>query len=279
MMPKIHSDAISEKPIIFSGPNVRAILEGRKTKTRRVITPQPNNPETFGVSPVWGHGVPCFVNGKNIPEKKRRFCIHAAFDKGGKRVDRWLSCPYGKPGDRLWVRENAWIAPPNFGDERNDPFATHTDDHGRKRVVGYSASMDCDSVRCAKDFGVKQSPSIHMPRWASRLTLEITDIRVERVQEITEEDAIAEGVAEYKVEASSDPRGMYSDCANHRFSFHQLWDSLNLKRGYGWDTNPWVWVLELAVIGNGTREIIRTILASSPRAQHEPRAGSSSNLW
>jgi hypothetical protein len=99
--------------------------------------------------------------------------------------------PYGVPGDRLWVKEKCWIAPKRFGDP---DLNNCKDPDGDGRVVGYSASMDGDSVRCAKDYGVRESPSIYMPRWASRITLEITNVRVERAQAISEADSIAEGM-------------------------------------------------------------------------------------
>lgn len=170
---------MKERPILFSGPMVRAILDGRKTMTRRVIK---NVPEIL-------------MTGKAIPE------LMGAYKKA------WVTtCPYGQPGDRLWVREK-WAC---------------LDPTKRTRVL-YAVD------RGPKDY-LWHSP-IFMPRWASRLTREITAVRVERVQDITEEDAWAEGF--------NDDDG-YSSA---RMWFMNIWDSINAKRGYGWDANPWVWVI------------------------------------
>jgi hypothetical protein len=143
-------------------------------------------------------------------------------------------CPYGNPArepgyednDRLWVRETCIISPKRFDGAQSVSYNA-TDQGGDGRIVQYIASTpDTDAAR---DYGLKATPSIHMPRWASRITLEITEVRVERLQDISHEDAWAEGInapGSFAVE-----------------EYRRLWDSLNEKRGYGWDANPWVWVV------------------------------------
>jgi hypothetical protein len=182
-----------ERPILFSAPMVRAILEGRKTQTRRVYKPRVQDNVMDQHGPLWS-----------------------------------LPCPYGVPGDRLWVRET-WY-------ERYDGL----DD---TYCEGYAADgeMKCGPVSAtaheAINMGARSKrPSIFLCRADSRITLEITDIRVQRVQEISEEDAKAEGV-------SAD-----ACFATARLSYEQLWDSINAKRGYGWEANPWVWALTFRVI-------------------------------
>jgi hypothetical protein len=188
---------MKERPILFSGPMVRAILDGRKTMTRRVIK---NVPGILLYPQVQDCGVP-------IPE------LIDAYKKA------WLTvCPHGQPGDRLWVRET---------------FAT-------SRAVSSNKSQRIESAFYRADEGIKFArmdnvvwrPSIFMPRWASRLTLEIAAVRVERIWAITGPDCLAEGVS-YR------PNG--EDFLGT--DFHKLWDSLNSKRGYGWDANPWVWAI------------------------------------
>lgn len=190
------------RPIIFSGESVRAILEGHKTQTRRVLKPQPFDPSY--VSGVFADGSVGYVSA------------------GGRSV----LCPYGKPGDRLWVRESFV---PNYFDDGKPAYRS-------------------DWTRTASEY-IKppkwQSP-LFMPREYSRLTLEIVTIRVGHVQEITERDAIAEGVKVITVNIPDpekgfnrgDPLESYSDV------YALLWDSLNAKRGYSWASNPWVWVVE-----------------------------------
>ena len=131
--------------------------------------------------------------------------------------------PYGQPGDRLWVRET-WAYIFNSGSEP-PTYTTYFKANGNT-LPGIN----------------KWRPSIFMPRWASRITLEIVNIRVERVQDISEEDAKAEGT-----------KGLYDDWAGpgkltYRKPYKALWDSINSKRGYGWDVNPWVWVIEFKVL-------------------------------
>jgi hypothetical protein len=144
-------------------------------------------------------------------------------DSGGR-----LHCPYGEPGDRLWVRETWWHYRSNEIEMVSFPGWTGTriDDrtHWETRNVSFDPSAHAIW---------KKRPSIHMPRWASRLTLEITGVRVERVQTISEEDAIAEGCFDEKEHDGSLPSQIY----------RQLWDALNAKRGYSWESNPFVWVL------------------------------------
>lgn len=211
-----------EHPILFSGPMVKAILEGRKTQTRRVIKPQPDSRP----------GMDC-----TRLIFKRRDGVAPLVDTAAEEAG--FMCPYGLSGDRLWVRESAYIAPPNFSDA-DEVDAKHWDYDGKPRLVGYAASMGGESVRCATDYGVKKTPSIHVPRWASRITLEITNVRVERLMDITDEDIRAEGVTEGD--------GIWD--GSLRAAWANGWNAINEKRGYSWLHNPWVWVIEFRKIDN-----------------------------
>lgn len=185
-----------ERPILFSAPMVRAILEGRKTQTRRIVKPQPSpssDTAFIGLDGIWRFSHPTL----------RGPVSHEADD---------VRCPYGQPGDRLWVRE-AWAFHPDF------PEST------RRAIYRADAGVENDVPRWR--------PSIHMPRWASRILLEITAVRVERLQDISETDAQAEGVAN-----SLHLRGGRLA----RENFAHLWWTIN---GDGsWEANPWVWVVE-----------------------------------
>lgn len=142
------------------------------------------------------------------------------------------SCPYGVPGDRLWVRETIIAAPPNFC---GDHDCNSVDDKGNHRLVQYIATCPCRDG--ANEYGLaRATPSMLMPRWASRISLEIIDIRAEQLNEISEADAVAEGAPE----AKEDHIPLYSN----RMGFEIAWNNLNAKRGFSWDSNPWVWVIE-----------------------------------
>lgn len=194
------TDSVRERPILFSGPMVRAILDGRKTQTRRVVKPQPiKGNDEVGPFTWW--------NGGNGP----RAAASAGFkDVAGFQLDMAQYCPYGQPSDRLWVRET--FAEIQKGFRYRADFHEHADTRLRFK------------------------PSIHMPRRASRLTLEITDVRVERIRDVTDADSQAEG---------SEACGHHETHGGqrHRCTFRHRWNALNAKRGFGWDANPWVWVL------------------------------------
>ncbi|AOX32961.1 hypothetical protein IPC1241_19175 [Pseudomonas aeruginosa] len=208
-MPENRS-APRERPILFSGPMVRAILEGRKTVTRRVVKPQPDFLGSM-VDP-------------NTPFKTLDAGLHAR-----------ITCPYGEPGDRLWVRE-AWAA-----DAQVDAIAPS--DLSQGEPIWYPADLSVRQTGCSMISKGRVRPSIHMPRWACRILLEITAVRVERLQDISEEQALAEGVrgepCDHARQACADI-GCWGDTAKGAFGF--LWESLN---GEGsWAANPWVWVVE-----------------------------------
>ena len=182
------------KPIIFNTPMVQAILDGRKTQTRRVIKPQPNSKAEYKGTEI----------GKHVFETD---------------IDMWhIKSPY-QPGQVLWVRET-WSM---IDDMPYDNYVYRTD-YGTTEDDSFPPSM------------FKWKPSIHMPREAARIFLRVKTVRVERLQYITEEDAIAEGMSKTLVD------GVVFISA--KGNFHVFWDSLNIKRGYGWESNPWVWVYE-----------------------------------
>lgn len=210
---------MKEHPILFSSEMVRAILDGRKTQDRRVIKPQPDSYILPPVTGLW------FGNEFHWPTCNAQY------------PQQIYKCPYGQPGDRLWVRETWGIFQEDWSDLGWEPEGiVHQEipknknglinDRNTKQYLVYKSTFGSDE----NDFW---RPSIHMPRWASRITLEITNIRVERVQEISEDDAIAEGLFCYHENY---------ECALDNYP--KLWDSINSKRGYGWDTNPYVWVIE-----------------------------------
>jgi len=186
---------MKERPIIFSGPMVSAILAGRKTQTRRVIK-DPQD-ETGGQY--------CIEYADEKPDQ----LVHLHNPKCSCFCDYTCNypCPFGQPGDRLWVRETFYC---NAGEYY---FRADMPDKGDREAPGWR-------------------PSIHMPRAESRITLEITAVRVERLQVIPTEDALAEG---YQADITRAPVTWY----------RELWDSINGKRpGCSWTANPWVWVIE-----------------------------------
>ena len=202
---------MTERPILFSAEMVRAILEGRKTQTRRAIKPVP----TFNGGGAC-HDADALQQDYVEP--------HWVFPK---------TCPYGAPGDLLWVRET-WCQ--GADDGRQVPLRMAT----LYRADGEHVTLsDGDGFTQTNRDGSEKSPwrpSIHMPRWASRITLRITDIRVERLQSVSHEDCEAEGCPGGH---GSIPGYPYS--ATPREHFQTLWNQIN---GPGaWDANPWVWVV------------------------------------
>lgn len=199
---------MKERPILFSGEMVRAILDGRKTMTRRVIDFNKIARKTGCTK-----GTLAYSN---------TFKSWAVVDGNGSADMCLVNCPYGQPGDRLWVRET-------FCDRKNN---------GEQIKPLYRADGQEYQDRDGRYFKPKWKPSIFMPRRYSRITLEITNVRVERLQDVSEEDAKREGANGEKY------RGQGFDYCIFREAFRTLWDSINAKRGYSWESNPWVWVVE-----------------------------------
>lgn len=202
---------MKERPMLFNGDMVRAILAGRKTQTRRPVKIDMAN----AFDPPRGKedvssGYPLFEDGEGT--------WHKAVD----------CCPFGQVGDRIWVRETWRI------DGVGRTVALAFGETNPELFENLSFFADCEF-----DPGLKPGPwipSIHMPRWASRINLEITNIRVERVQDISEDDAMAEG-------------SPWEDCwVSYVQSFESIWDACYSARGLGWDDNPWVWVIDFKMV-------------------------------
>ncbi|RUJ17966.1 hypothetical protein IPC371_18825 [Pseudomonas aeruginosa] len=217
-----------ERPILFNDQMVRAILEGRKTVTRRVMKPQPT-PSKDG-----GHNWPCNVHQSMLHVEREL--------QNGEGCWCGLAeaaCPFGQPGERLWVRE-AWTIDllaaysTEKGYDSEYELRYRTDDASREIHV---APGEPDPYLALYDSQRGDwRPSIHMPRWASRILLEITAVRIERLQDISDDQAIAEGI-------DTHPTGFYGNgCITAGGAFLELWESIN---GDGkWAANPWVWVVE-----------------------------------
>lgn len=198
---------MKERPILFSGPMVRAILDGRKTQTRRAVKPQPTKLAGPNFDGLWSDTIDPVV--------------------------RYFACPYGQPGDRLWVKET--FVPTTDGKN----YVYRADARDRSGYRWTSITPD--------DKDVKWKPSIFCTRAASRIALKITDVRAERLQDISEADAISEGIdrdttgvgwARY---TPGWPTHGIVTGASARDSYASLWESINGKNS--WAANPWVWVI------------------------------------
>lgn len=221
---------MKEHPIIFSGPMVKAILSNSKTQTRRIVKLQPPACVTFyGRLMPKDEWWPCSGNPRDIEAW--------VVEGNGSGV----RCPYGSVGSKLWVRETLrkFVG-------REPATCTYVAD-----ATSVPFASNCPEGYCGRavwKWKKKILSSIHMPRWASRITLEITEIRVQRLQEISEEDAVAEGVKELG--------GQFTGCymagtamsgTTARECYARLWDSINLKRA-PWTSNPFVWAITFRVV-------------------------------
>lgn len=197
---------MKERGMIFNAEMVRAVLDGRKTQTRRIVKPQPELTERSGFS--WKGML--YGAGSDDRETNRNFAH--------------VKCPHGKPGDRIWVRETWAEAGASAPDLKL--YRANYPDH---------VPSSYENVPPADE--ILWTPSIHMPRWASRILLEITDVRVERLRSMSQADARAEGVI-----AASGPM-------EAGLAFRELWDSIYGEES--WLANPWVWVIEFKRIEGG----------------------------
>jgi hypothetical protein len=246
---------VKERPILFSGAMVRALLAGTKTQTRRLVKPQPT-PATWAQA------------GANLGGDVRaaRPVVHPLFGIGLRRdgtefagigfPEPNIRCPYGEAGERLWVRETHAVVPYSAYHHASSEIPHRVSPDGVWWAV-YREGW----TRCAPD---PWKPSIHMPRWAARIVLELTDVRVQRLHDISEDDAKAEGVAPNWMSddlSGGIGRGWneaadgwhnyaypphyagedYEPLFTARESYGSLWDAIN---GAGaWSANPWVWAL------------------------------------
>lgn len=261
---------MKETPILFNADMVRALLDGRKTQTRRLVKPQPHGEVPSSILPGWYEPLRVGRDGIEYPGSP----VYGF----ASEYQGWPS-PFGAPGDRLWVRETCCIAPKRFA-APDDSCVIDTD--GDPRHISYKA--DGHPEDAMREYGLKWRPSIHMPRWACRLTLDVTAVRVERLQDISEDDAKAEGVLPIDMTGcDAEERelldlSLMEDDAPYRNGFATLWDSIYGKpspvyerdsngkliitnyESYPWSgesgtfehngkphivvANPWVWVGE-----------------------------------
>jgi hypothetical protein len=251
---------IRERPILFSAPMIQAIRAGHKSVTRRVITPQP---------PPWveSFGYTAFTPPERISGRGRT-------PEHGP-CESFFECPYGLKGDRLWVRESFYVAEPySWGtDPSGEPIIHQGVPRGPVHYAAdglpantpnshYPTGLRGGAISAPDPYAVwRCRPSIHMPRWASRITLEIKSVRVERVQEIDTLGALDEGfegaheiVHGIMKESGKEPRTREWLEGDPRDEFALLWDKLNGNRNggiYSWTVNPWVWIVCFAVVKAG----------------------------
>jgi hypothetical protein len=204
---------MKERPILFSAPMVRALLDGTKTQTRRIMKPQPIPNEYKPGKHWWScNKVQMMVD---VEDK-----LQNSIEWEGFCADM---CPYGKIGDRLWVRE-AFA----YGLCTKEPYA-------------YRATHKPSDLEEGWDDKIKWTPSIHMPRIASRITLELAGVKVERLQDISEADAKAEGVERHADDGVDYYGPLHNGHVCPKYAFARLWECIN---GFdSWSANPWVWAI------------------------------------
>jgi len=224
---------VKEKPILFNPEMVRAVLSGKKTQTRRIMMPQPEHRENDAVKGSYG----TFFHGWNLDHK----CVSVS--------DFIKYCPYGQIGQEIWVRETHYLY--GFWNKKSEKTKTGKQKYefidDKEYGVKFLDKPPANIQTKRSGLGWFKRPSIFIPRWASRIQLKITDIRVERVQDISESDARNEGIT-YSAGGQSKEfmeRNSPINC------FKYLWDSINEKRGYSWKSNPFVWIVEFDIEKGG----------------------------
>ena len=223
------------KPILFSAPMVRALLDGSKTQTRRAWKVQPDDDGRVDVGQTAETRGIAYVRGAS-----------------GGQCTR-VPCPYGTVGSLLWVKEAYRL-------RRDQDHKRPSDDWWKSGASSYCAddSDKYSQTGCGGAAG-RYRHARFMPRWASRITLRLTDVRVQQVQDISGADAESEG-AECRSDLSWEGHAEYEPqkwvSAGYIAGFRDTWNTINAKRGYGWDANPWVWALTFDVLKQNIDEVI-----------------------
>ncbi len=214
---------MTERPIIMRAEEMQVIPAGRQTQIRRVVKPQPPDGYDF-------HEYVRFLGD-----------LSARFENRDPPLGMWTKrCPYGQPGDMLWVRET-WRPDPPSIEYRADGWTQEFRDEDGEPLPWFRYDNGRDGWR----------PSIHMPKWACRLWLRVTDVRVERVQDISLDDCIAEGIScpsQFVMGSEGPTENPSAENWEPDAAFAALWDAFNARRGFGWEANPWVWVLGIEVV-------------------------------
>ncbi|HEE0788209.1 TPA: hypothetical protein ACXRZ6_001782 [Klebsiella variicola subsp. variicola] len=227
---------MKERGMIFNGEMVRAILDGRKTQTRRIVK---GTDGAVKFCKEWD------INGEEI------FVVLGEKDHTGMNpVLGAISCPFGAVGDRIWVRET--FQGPLVHEELFEEYSAYPEKFETPEYCEYAADSGVRPEYCDLDDNLRHGwrPSIHMPRWASRILLEITDVRVERLNAISQEDAQAEGMELTGWRPTYSDPDSGGEVMTPYDNFAELWSSI-----YGdesWKANPWVWVIEFKSVEGGT---------------------------
>ncbi|OVG29097.1 hypothetical protein B5L94_19410 [Klebsiella pneumoniae] len=235
---------MKERGMIFNGEMVRAILDGRKTQTRRIMKVQPESNQ-LGL---------LLITDSTRHSDIGKYHWAESNATGNHVRSKLFACPFGAVGDQIWVRET--FQGPLFNYEQMDEYLEDSSKFEKPEFCQYAADGGHRPEYQDADDNLRHGwrPSIHMPRWASRILLEITDVRVERLNAISEEDAEAEGI---EMEALYDSQDCYDCIADHNMTgrptvtgaFKYLWESIYGEEG--WKSNPWVWVIEFKRVEGG----------------------------
>lgn len=225
---------VKERPILFRGELVRKILAGKKSQTRRPVKPQPR--ERGFISTGWCRCDDCGNDYKRAPKRCKCGCT---LFKSNSKIISWEDCPFGAPGDRLWVKEGWRWYSRDRGCGVEGGLEYRADCGHRAVIIQDRIARDRFLSDVAKGLGNKWRHPNHMPRYASRLTLEITDVRVERLCSISEEDAQAEGYEAWDRDCDSG----HTIGQSAAELFQESWDAIYAAKGYGWKDNPWCWVI------------------------------------
>lgn len=240
---------MKERPILFQGAMVRALLDGRKTQTRRLVKPMPGHQSTWLTVEKLSRSPRAMIartNPENWFGAQFAHPLAGQFAHGVQNEEWsplcWVKCPYGEPGDRLWVREAWWHHKSSAIEQAG--FVGGSVCNLDRKGCDFHPNQDFDPAKYPELW--RKRPSIHMPRWASRITLEITDVRVQRLHEISETDSLAEGIRQMRDGSGTfvgreGPGKLVTPWLTAKEAYFDLWDDIN---GHGaWRENPWTWAI------------------------------------